>query len=81
MPRLISTVRGIEGENMADAEGPGPGDGAVARLLARFTERTASRRLARSPILSVMVWETLRLREPGICAAAEQRALVRDEPA
>jgi hypothetical protein len=60
---------------------PGLGDGAAARLLARFTERAAFRRLARSPILSVMAWETLRLREPGICAAAQQRALVRDKPA
>jgi len=99
---------------MADAESPGVGDGAAVRFLARFTERTAFRRIAGSPILStdvpqsfgrhwmirrkpwknlgaparsvskalwVMAWETLRRRDPGICAAAEQRALVRDKPA
>ena len=116
MPRLISTGRGFEGERMADAEGPCVGDGAAARLLARFTEWTVLRRLARSPILSVyadvpqrsgihwtidrkpwrelgaparsvsmapwvMAWETLWPPEPVSCAAAEQRALVRDEPA
>src|SRR5262245_24357159 len=98
---------------MVDAESPGVGAGAAVRLLVRSTERTAFRRLARSPILSVhtnvaqsfgphwtigrkpwknlgaptrsvskalwvMAWETL---EPGICAAAERRDLVRDKPA
>ena len=78
LPRLISTVRRIEGEawRLPASEMAPRRDSSLGS-----PQRAAFRRLARSPILSVMAWETLRLREPGICAAAEQRALVRDKPA